>query len=156
MGNPDLYDMTHVGTKRLIEDYIEEVIKQLNYICDVAYIPTGSDPSDPSQELDAKLDFFNKTQRAFGKTALLLSGGGTFGLVHVGVVKVLSRMNLLPRIISGSSGGAIVAAVVGVHSDEDLSRIFDPENVSLNIFEYPYVYHLCANSFRTLKTGLSS
>jgi Domain of unknown function (DUF3336) len=78
MGNPELYDCTHVGTKLLIEDYIDEVTKQLNYICDVE-IADGKNPKTAHEKLLQKLDFFTCTQKAFGRTALLLSGGGTFG-----------------------------------------------------------------------------
>jgi hypothetical protein len=34
IGNPLLYTHAHVGTKRLIEDYIEQVCLTLNYLCD--------------------------------------------------------------------------------------------------------------------------
>ena len=35
------------------------------------------------------------------------------GLYHAGVIKALDEAALLPRIISGSSVGAIIAAIVG-------------------------------------------
>jgi hypothetical protein len=61
-----------VGTKALISSYIEEVTKQLNWIC------------DETSELDyqAKHDFFMNIRQSFGRTALLLSGGGTLGKDH--------------------------------------------------------------------------
>lgn len=59
-----------MGTKLLIEDYIDEVTKQLNFICDV---------NVPELNLKEKLQFFTDTQKSFGRTALLLSGGGAFG-----------------------------------------------------------------------------
>jgi TAG lipase / steryl ester hydrolase / phospholipase A2 / LPA acyltransferase len=59
----------------------------------------------------------------------------------VGVVKVLWQMKLLPRIITGSSGGAIVAAVVGTRTDEELIMMFHPKWVNLDIFEKPYDHH---------------
>ncbi|HNA19987.1 MAG TPA: DUF3336 domain-containing protein, partial [Agitococcus sp.] len=34
IGNPLLYTYAHIGTKRLIEDYIDQVCSALNYICD--------------------------------------------------------------------------------------------------------------------------
>ena len=60
-----------MGTKKLIENYIDEVTKQLNIICD-----TESNDID----IDAKYDFFLNTQRSFGRTALLLSGGAVLGM----------------------------------------------------------------------------
>lgn len=128
MGNPKLYNYTHVGTKLLIEDYIDEVTKQLNYIadCDSKDYPTAK-----------KLQLFTNLQRAFGRSALLLSGGGAFGLSHIGVLKVLYEMQLLPKIISGSSGGSIVAAVLCTRLDEDKDIMLSTDYMNLNVFERP-------------------
>lgn len=55
----------------------------------------------------------NKTcDRSFGRTALMCSGGGTMGMVHIGVIKALFEAGRLPRIVCGSSAGAIVAAIL--------------------------------------------
>ena len=35
LGNHKLYSYSNIGTKKLIEQYIEEVVFQLNYICDM-------------------------------------------------------------------------------------------------------------------------
>jgi hypothetical protein len=50
---------------------------------------------------DTKLAFFNQTRHAYGRTALLLSGGATMGLFHLGIVKALHDQKLLPHILSG-------------------------------------------------------
>jgi TAG lipase/steryl ester hydrolase/phospholipase A2/LPA acyltransferase len=55
----------------------------------------------------------------------------------VGVIKVLFETKLLPKILSGSSGGSIVAAVVGTRTDEELPAMMNPENLSLDVFERP-------------------
>ncbi|TPX70181.1 hypothetical protein SpCBS45565_g01886 [Spizellomyces sp. 'palustris'] len=127
-GNPRLYGATHVGTKRLIEDCIDEVIRQLHFICE---------EESPQITLKAKYDFFTQTQRAYGRTALCLSGGGALALCHVGVVKTLFEANLLPRVISGSSGGSIIAACVCTRTDEEVTQLLDPKNVNMNFFERP-------------------
>ena len=50
----------------------------------------------------------------------------------MGVVKTLFEMNLLPKVITGSSGGSIVAAAVCAYTDEELPRkLFIPENLHL-------------------------
>jgi NTE family protein len=67
-----LYGITHVGTKRLIEDYIDEVCKQLTYI--------ATSKTD-SMGLNTKIEYFSNIQKSFGRTALLLSGGATFGTI---------------------------------------------------------------------------
>ena len=126
MGNPMLYEYTHVGTKELIEDYIDEVTKQLNFICDIDI---------PEFNVEDKLQFLQDTQKAFGRTALLMSGGGTFGLAHVGVVKVLIEQDMLPRVITGSSAGSIVAALLGSRNDKELHFLMDSSMINLNFFE---------------------
>ena len=121
-----------MGTKVLIEDYIDETTKQLNYICDVDI---------PGVSIQQKLDFFMNTQKAFGRTALLLSGGGTFGLAHSGIVKSLWEMGLLPRIISGSSAGSIIAAGVCTRTEDEIPLLLDSQWMNLDVFERKHDHH---------------
>lgn len=74
-------------------------------------------------------------RQSFGRTALLLSGGGTLGLNHLGVVQCLHENQLLPRIISGASSGSIMASIVCTKTSEELPRMFDPSLVRLDVFE---------------------
>ncbi len=62
--------------------------------------------------LEKKLEFFTETRHAFGRTALLLSGGAGLGQYHFGVIKSLYEEGLLPRIIAGTSIGSIFAAFI--------------------------------------------
>ena len=62
---------------------------------------------------DAKLAFFNETRHAYGRSALMLSGGAYLGYYHIGVAKTLWREGLLPRVISGASAGSLIAAAIG-------------------------------------------
>ncbi|KAF9433989.1 hypothetical protein BGZ76_008730 [Entomortierella beljakovae] len=125
IGQDKLYSETKIGTKRLIEDYNSEVIRQLNIICD-----TESDDFP----MAAKLEFFNHTRQAFGRTALLLSGGATMGLMHIGVIKTLFENNLLPRIISGASCGSIIAAILCTCTDDEIPSMLQFENFNFNVF----------------------
>ncbi|KAG0248541.1 hypothetical protein BG011_010168 [Mortierella polycephala] len=125
VGRPQLYANTIIGTKRLIENYNEEVIRQLNIICD-----TESDDFS----MAAKLEFFTHTRQAFGRTALLLSGGATMGLMHIGVIKTLFESHLLPRIISGSSCGSIIAAILCTRTDEEIPSMFQFETFNYTVF----------------------
>jgi predicted acylesterase/phospholipase RssA len=56
----------------------------------------------------------SETRHAYGRSALCLSGGGARGVYHLGVIKALSEANLLPRVISGSSAGSLIAAKLAV------------------------------------------
>ncbi|HMV72102.1 MAG TPA: patatin-like phospholipase family protein, partial [Pseudomonadales bacterium] len=114
ISNPMLYRFTCFGTKRLIEHYLAEVCATLDWVCD-----EGS--GDVS--LAEKIEFFEQTSQTFGQTALMLSGGAALGIYHMGVVKSLWEHGLLPHVISGSSAGAVVAAVLGTHTDEELREI---------------------------------
>ncbi|KAI8972459.1 acyl transferase/acyl hydrolase/lysophospholipase [Pilobolus umbonatus] len=127
MGNPKLYANARVGTKELISDYIDEVLNQLNWICD--------EPAEEGLGLKEKHDFFMNMRQSFGRTALLLSGGGALGIHHMGVVRCLYEANLLPRIISGASCGSIIASLVCVKTADELGAIFDPTNIRLDVFE---------------------
>ena len=71
MGNPALYTHCNVGTKRLIERYNEEVVRQLEYIATV---------NSSEDSLAETIDFFRDVRLAFGRTALMLSGGGGLGV----------------------------------------------------------------------------
>jgi len=125
IGNPALYSITRVGTKQLIHDYINEVVTALCELCD------GEIEGFPPAE---KLKFFHEVSLSFGRSALMLSGGATLGLFHVGVVKALYKEDVLPSVLSGSSAGSIVAAVVGTRAPEEVGELLDPETAYYNFW----------------------
>lgn len=57
------------------------------------------------------------------------------GLYHLGVAKTLFEHGLLPRIISGSSAGAMIASLVCCRTTEELPTLFRGEVLDLNFFE---------------------
>jgi predicted acylesterase/phospholipase RssA len=117
MANPALYSQCRFGTKRLLTEYLDEVATALDALCDQDF---------PDFPLAAKLRFFERTAQSFGRSALMLSGGATLGLFHLGVIKALWSEGLLPRVVSGSSAGSIAAAMLATHTDPELSRLFKP------------------------------
>jgi TAG lipase/steryl ester hydrolase/phospholipase A2/LPA acyltransferase len=50
----------------------------------------------------------------------MLSGGGILGLVHLGVLKILWELKLLPQIFAGSSAGSMVASFICTRTDDEL------------------------------------
>jgi hypothetical protein len=64
------------------------VVKQLNWLCD----EPADLIEDPGLNLKEKHDFFMDIRQSFGRTALLLSGGGTFG--NIKIIKILETANL--------------------------------------------------------------
>jgi len=123
LSNPELYKHTRVGTKYLIDQYITEVTSLLNYVCD------HDIPDLPHAE---KLMFFRHTGQSFGRSALMLSGGANMGMFHMGVVKALIEQRLLPRVISGSSAGSVVAGLVGTRKDSELAALFSGETMEFD------------------------
>ncbi|PON67418.1 Triacylglycerol lipase [Trema orientale] len=125
MCNPELHK-GRLQVPRLIKDYIDEVSTQLRMVCD----------SDSEElMLEEKLAFMHETRHAFGRTALLLSGGASLGAFHVGVVKTLVEHKLLPRIIAGSSVGSIMCSVVATRSWPELQSFFEDSWHSLQFFD---------------------
>eukprot|EP00283_Hemiselmis_rufescens_P004916 CAMPEP_0173430848 /NCGR_PEP_ID=MMETSP1357-20121228/9163_1 /TAXON_ID=77926 /ORGANISM="Hemiselmis rufescens, Strain PCC563" /LENGTH=590 /DNA_ID=CAMNT_0014395255 /DNA_START=1 /DNA_END=1773 /DNA_ORIENTATION=+ len=125
IGDPRLHDETHVGTKNVIRKH-QTVLTRL--LWEIANAPQDVIP------LEKRLEFFTESRHALGKTALMLSGGASLGMYHFGVIKALSVQKLMPRVISGSSAGAIVAAIVGVRTNEEMAELFD--NTSLIRLEF--------------------
>lgn len=118
MGSSSLYQRAKFGTKQLVVDYVDEVSSALEHI---------AKPSVKGISTAEKVDFFHRAHLCFGQSALMFSGSGTFLFFHVGVFKALWEQNLIPDVISGSSGGALIAAVAGSRAPEDLGEIFQPE-----------------------------
>jgi len=133
MGNPILYKFAKFGTKRLIEEYVDEIVDALEHI---SSLPESSDISR-----EDKQDFFERANRCFGSSALMLSGAGSLGHFHLGVIKALFEHQMLPNVISGSSAGAIFAALIGTYEDDELhpllqdDMLLDP--LKLNIDNKP-------------------
>jgi len=120
MGRSTLYRRAKFGTKKLIEQYIDEIDDSLRFLAEL---------ESDDINVQEKLDFFYRANVCYGRSALMLSGGGVLGFYHLGVVRALLDEGLLPKVISGSSAGALVAGVVGTHTDEELQHFYDPANV---------------------------
>lgn len=115
MGRSTLHEVAKFGTKQLIVDYIDELTISLEH---VAALPetvlTAAD----------RLDFFKRASHCFGRSALMLSGAGSLVHFHSGVTRTLFELGLLPTAISGSSGGAVIAGVLGTNADDELRSFF--------------------------------
>ncbi len=118
MGKSALYERAMSGTKRLIVDYVDEIVDALELL---------ASPAVDDISFEEKLEFFRRARHCFGRSALMMSGSGMLLYFHVGVVKVLWEQGLLPNIMSGASGGSVVASLLCTHSDDELREIFTPE-----------------------------
>lgn len=134
----ELYETALTGTKHLVEEYLSECETSLRWLAEWRA---------PELRLDEKLRRFKTAYDVFGRSALLLSGGATWGFHHLGVVKALFEAELLPHIISGASTGAMIAAGICARTDEELRALFaDPSVIRLDgLMPVPLT--------KTMKTG---
>lgn len=129
--NPRLYTHARIGTKDIIDQYVTtatELVSRFLHLTDHSSLGL--------KESLRILDQLGCARRAFGRTALLLSGGATFGMHHIGVAKALWETRLLPKVISGSSAGAIVGAVLCASTDEEIPAFFASfGDINFSVFE---------------------
>ena len=147
---PRLFNRAYAGTKLLIEDYITQVALAIEYVTTL--------PTTPSHESgftsQAKLDLLHDTRQAFGRSTLVLQGGAIFGLCHLGVVKALHLRGLLPRIITGTATGALIAALVGIHTEEELLDFVNGDGIDLTAFARHQTNGLAGKSGSDNKSSL--
>jgi TAG lipase/steryl ester hydrolase/phospholipase A2/LPA acyltransferase len=120
MANPALYQHARTGTKKLINEYLDEVCICLQLL---------SDSDSEALPLMRKRQFLKRAARSFGRSSLLLSGGASLGIFHFGVIKELEAAGILPRVITGSSAGAIIAGIVASHTNEELEELLVPSRM---------------------------
>lgn len=113
--NPRMYSEAYSGTKDLVQEYIDEVHACIQLISDSKQI-----------DRETKYQHFKHLDTNLGRTALCLSGGATFAYYHFGVVRALLDNGVLPEIITGTSGGALVAGLVATRTDEELKQLLVP------------------------------
>ncbi|KAK2466237.1 hypothetical protein APHAL10511_001879 [Amanita phalloides] len=111
-----LYSETFYKTKDLIESYFSELEIAVQYIRDT-----------PDLSIDEKRKFFKRVNINLGISALCLSGGASFGYYHFGVIKAFLDAGLLPRVITGTSAGGLIAALVCTRTEEELKLLLVPE-----------------------------
>ncbi|GMH79748.1 hypothetical protein TrST_g5355 [Triparma strigata] len=73
-----------------------------------------------------------KAQKTIGNSALMLSGGGSITMYHIGVVKTLIEAGIYEGIpvISGTSGGSITAAFCATLNQRELLDYVCQDNIS--------------------------
>lgn len=127
IGKSSLYQQhCHIGTKVLIEEYVDEVVRQIDRIA-------WSEEEEITNTM--KIDFFSDVLQSFGRTALIFHGGASFGLCHLGVAKALYDAKMLPKVICGSYIGALMAGLICSKSSEELEQVFKEAKVELSCFE---------------------
>jgi len=100
-------------TKRLVDAYLDEVCSSLKKVA-----------ATETVNVDDKARFFDQVRRTVGVTALCLSGGGAVTMYHGGHILGLIEAGLYEHVhvVSGTSGGAIMAAMFGCKTRKELLR----------------------------------
>ena len=112
IGSATMYEKAKIGTKKLITDYVDEVVDALHHIETL--------PETEELNHEDKIDFFHRARLCFGRSALMMSGAGSLGHFHHGVGKTRIEQDLLPDVISGSSAGSVFASLLGTHTTDEL------------------------------------
>ncbi|WWD20167.1 hypothetical protein CI109_104643 [Kwoniella shandongensis] len=111
-----MYSETFIGTKLAVEAHIQEVAACLDSV------RTATDVT-----LEEKRAFFRAINKHYGSSALCLSGGASFGYYHFGVIKAFLEADLLPRVVTGTSAGGLVAALLCTRTDDELKELLIPK-----------------------------
>ncbi|OAD68695.1 hypothetical protein PHYBLDRAFT_127512, partial [Phycomyces blakesleeanus NRRL 1555(-)] len=136
--NSKLYSNTYLGTKVLVEEYVNEVTRAIDALA-----------RSPHLSSKDKLLAFKLYSRNYGRSAFCLSGGAGFGYYHLGVIRALLDRNLLPSIITGTSAGSLLGAIVCTRTDEELRQVLVPGLAErINIVDGTFVDRL-KNYFKT-------
>lgn len=124
MGNPALYSVAKAGTKTLVNDYVADIIDALEVVANA---------SEEEISFGEKLEFFHRAALCYGRSALLLSGGGGLVYFHHGVIDALTAEGLLPNVLAGSSAGAWICAQIGSRNDAELEGHFATKRYDFNV-----------------------
>ncbi|KAG7834568.1 hypothetical protein KL943_002952 [Ogataea angusta] len=123
MDNINLYRHSFVGTKKLIEEYILECQQCL------AALTRQDCPLDDTYVLAMLM----QTRKNYGRVAITMSGGSCFGMLGMGVFSTLLELDLLPKIVSGSSSGSILSSIICSKTTPEILSLL--ESITSSKFE---------------------
>eukprot|EP00667_Euglena_gracilis_P008959 EG_transcript_9096 len=114
----------YCATKQLLEQYVVQLINSIEFVY-----------CSQTLTLADRVCFFKDTLQAYGRTALILSGGSALGLYHLGVMKALHDADMLPYVICATELGAALAALVCVRREKQLPTLFSLEDVNMELYD---------------------
>mmetsp|Transcript_7646 Transcript_7646/g.10892 ORF Transcript_7646/g.10892 Transcript_7646/m.10892 type:complete len:977 (-) Transcript_7646:498-3428(-) len=82
----------------------------------------GSTAVRREQEIAERITLVRRMKQNMGRTALMLSGGGAQAMYHLGTVRALIQSKVYDdiKVVSGTSGGSITAAMCALKTPEEL------------------------------------
>ncbi|KAL9189689.1 hypothetical protein ACHAXT_009364 [Thalassiosira profunda] len=119
-------------TREAIDRYGEEVERCMDWVASgPVYLGGGGEENTRQQvmqkqqdELSKRYTLLKRMKQNMGHTALMLSGGGAQAMYHLGTIKALVESGLYQqiRVVSGTSGGSIAAAMCAIKKPEELIK----------------------------------
>ena len=129
---------SRVGTKLLATRFKDETVRAIEFI--------SSDEYCEDEDVVDTLKLVREAHRSLGRTGLCLSGGGALAMYHFGVIRCLLEEGLCPSVVSGTSGGSIVAAFISMLSEEELlGTITDDISVRHGVRWFPPLWKMIAH-----------
>ncbi|KAJ2438926.1 hypothetical protein GGF42_008131 [Coemansia sp. RSA 2424] len=114
--NSEVWSRAYAQRNPTVDAYVAEVERSLACV-----------RQTPVLRARERLSVFADLGHQLGRTALCLSGGAAMCWKHLGVARCLLDEARLPRVISGTSAGSLVAAMLATYTDTELRRIVRPE-----------------------------
>ena len=134
-----------IGTKRIIEEYLEAIQEAIGFIA-------GNTAVAPSESYK----YLTECCRCHGLTALLLSGGQSLSMYHMGVCRGLFRMGVLPQVLCATGTAAVVASYVCTTTDTDLEEFFKDGSAMYEKFSFDKFHVEAARKQTTYARSRSS
>ena len=134
-----------VEARDAIDEFLEEIEECLQCLTDSpvtqAFKPKNKEyiselytdrKNSESLEITDRIKHLSKMKLNTGCSALMLSGGGAQAMYHLGTIRslILSGCYEDIKVISGTSGGSIAAAMCAIKTPEELLRDVCVSNVS--------------------------
>ena len=136
INHPLLFTVAQTGTKNLVEHYLDEVCASLIYLKECKDLT-------PIQ----KKEFFERCYKTYGQPALMFSGGATLGLFHSGVCKALLEQQLLPRVLSGASAGAVMASLIATKDPQSIENLLNQDTLLRDVFQFKSLKSMIKEGF---------
>ena len=129
--NEELFSRTHSAEPPdEINRFVRAIVEATKVLSSALAPPLDEREDDIFVERRSRVvKVFKLALSQYGETALCLSGGAAFCFYSYGIARALLDFNMLPSVISGSSGGAVCAALICTHTDEELNKILTKEGM---------------------------
>eukprot|EP00923_Selenidium_pygospionis_P031884 GHVN01056356.1.p1 GENE.GHVN01056356.1~~GHVN01056356.1.p1 ORF type:complete len:749 (-),score=93.00 GHVN01056356.1:2367-4613(-) len=143
----ELYSRTYVGTKHLVEEYLHAVER-------ACLLLEGEVTGGSSRKAQIRGSVIEWNSQ-WGMTSLVLSGGAMLAGHHFGVIETLLGLGLIPKVVSGTSAGAAIAAWVCTRTDDELREQLNIEYIADRFRVFP-PYSNLARCYNLIRNGYAS